>query len=115
MQSGLSVNITGDGEQTRDFISVKDVAGALQLAVTKIPHDIPWSVLNIGTGVPTSILKLRHEMVRFFPDADKAPIFLPTLSGDIRHSTACISAATEELEFSPRYSLQDGLAELFKY
>lgn len=115
MQKGLSVDINGDGEQTRDFIYVKDVAGALQSAVTKIPHDIPWSVLNIGTGVPTSILKLRREMVRFFPDADKAPVFLPTLSGDIRHSTACISAAAEELELSPRYSLQNGLAELFEY
>jgi UDP-glucose 4-epimerase len=107
--------MAGDGEQTRDFIYVKDAAAALQAAVTKIPDEIPWLVLNIGTGVPTSILELRREMVRFFPDADKAPVFLPTLSGDIRHSTACISAAAEKLEFSPRYSLQDGLAELFQY
>jgi UDP-glucose 4-epimerase len=112
MQSGQSVNITGDGEQTRDFIYVKDVATALQAAVVKVPYEIPWSVLNIGTGVPTSILKLRREMIRFFPDADKVPIFLPTASGDIQRSTACITAATELLGFSPRYSLQDGLTEL---
>ena len=112
MQKGLSVNITGDGEQTRDFIYVKDVAAALQAAVTKIPSEIPWLVLNIGTGVPTSILKLRREMIQFFPDADKVPIFLPIAPGDIRHSTACISAATEVMGFCPRYSLQDGLAEL---
>jgi UDP-glucose 4-epimerase len=114
MQNGLSVNVTGDGEQTRDFIYVKDAAAALQSAVTKIPNEIPWLVLNIGTGVPTSILGLRREMIRFFPDSDKVPIFLPTVSGDIRHSTACITAAAEVLEFSPRYSLQDGLAELFQ-
>jgi UDP-glucose 4-epimerase len=112
MQKGLSVNITGDGGQTRDFIYVKDVAAALQAAVTKIPREIPWLVLNIGTGVPTSILKLRREMIQFFPDADKVPIFLPIAPGDIRHSTACISAATEVMGFCPRYSLQDGLAEL---
>jgi nucleoside-diphosphate-sugar epimerase len=88
------------------------VAAALQAAVTKIPNEIPWLVLNIGTGVPTSILKLRREMIRFFPDADKVPIFLPTASGDIRRSTACITAETEALGFSPRYSLQDGLTEL---
>jgi len=114
MQNRLSVNIAGDGQQTRDFIYVKDVAAALQSAVTKIPDEIPWSVLNIGTGVPTSILELRREMIRFFPDADKVPIFLPTVSGDIRHSTACITAAAEVLGFSPRYSLEDGLAELFR-
>ncbi len=114
MQNGLSVNIAGDGEQTRDFIYVKDVAAALQSAVTKIPDETPWSVLNIGTGVPTSILELRREMIRFFADADKAPIFSPTVSGDIRHSTACITAAAEVLGFSPRYSLEDGLAQLFQ-
>ena len=114
MQNGMSVNITDDGEQTRDFIYVKDVAAALQSAVTKIPNETPWLVLNIGTGVPTSILELRRKMIRFFPDSDKVPIFLPTVSGDIQHSTACVTAAAEVLEFSPRYSLQDGLAELFQ-
>jgi UDP-glucose 4-epimerase len=112
MQNRLSVNITGDGEQTRDFIYVKDVAAALQAAVTKIPNETPWLVLNIGTGVPTSILKLHREMIRFFPDADKMPIFLPTVSGDIRHSTACTTAAAELLGSSPRYSLRDGLTEV---
>ena len=111
MQKGLSVNITGDGEQTRDFIYVKDVAAALQSAVTKIPNEIPWLVLNIGTEVPTSILKLRREMTRFFPNAERVPTFLPPVSGDIRYSTACTAAATEVLGFCPRYSLQDGLAE----
>jgi UDP-glucose 4-epimerase len=114
IQDGRSVNITGDGRQTRDFIYVKDVAAALHSAVRKIPNETPWLVLNIGTGVPTSILELRREMIHFFPDADKAPIFLPTVSGDIQHSTACVTAAAEVLEFSPRYSLQDGLAELFQ-
>ena len=112
MQKGLSVNITGDGEQTRDFIYVKDVAAALQAAVTRIPNEIRWLVLNIGTGVPTSILKLDREMTRFFFHADKVPTLLPCVLGDIRHSTACITAATEVLGFCPRYSLQDGLAEL---
>jgi len=111
MQKGLSVNITGDGEQTRDFIYVKDVAAALQSAVTKIPNETPWLVLNIGTEVPTSILKLRREMTRFFPNAERVPTFLPPVSGDIRYSTACTAAATEVLGFCPRYSLQDGLAE----
>ena len=112
MRKGLPVNITGDGEQTRDFIYVKDAATALRAAVTKIPKEIPWLALNIGTGVPTSLLKLRCELTRSFPDADRVPTFLPGVSGDIRHSTAYAAAATEVLGFTPRYSLQDGLAEL---
>src|SRR5207248_6883251 len=82
MQRGLPINITGDGEQTRDFIYVKDAATALRAAVTKIPKEIPWLVLNIGTGLPTSILKLRRELTRFFPDANQLPTFLPDVSGD---------------------------------
>jgi UDP-glucose 4-epimerase len=115
MQKGLPVTITGDGEQTRDFIYVKDVAAALQAAVTKIPDETPWLVLNIGTGVPTSILKLHRELSRFFPNADRVPTFLPRVSGDIRYSAACTAAATEVLGFCPRYSLQDGLSELVQY
>ena len=114
MEKRLPVNITGDGEQTRDFIYVKDVAAALQSAVTRIPNEIPWLVLNIGTGVPTSILKVRREMIQFFPGADKEPMSLPIAPGDIRHSAACITRATEVLGFSPRYSLKEGLAELFQ-
>jgi UDP-glucose 4-epimerase len=114
MLRGQSVNIAGDGEQTRDFIYVKDVAAALQAAVTKIPEETPWSVLNIGTGVPTSILKLDREMSRFFPNAGRVPTFLPRVPGDIRCSTACITAATEVLGFLPRYSLQDGLVEFLQ-
>ena len=112
MQRRLSVNITGDGQQTRDFIYVKDVAAALQAAVTKTPDETPWLVLNIGTGVPTSILKLHRELSRFFPNADRVPTFLPGVSGDIRYSTACTAAATEVLGFWPHYSLEDGLSEL---
>ena len=63
-------------------------------------------------GIPTSILKLRRELTRFFPDADRTPTFLPSVSGDIRHSTVYTAAATEVLGFRPRYALQDGLAEL---
>jgi UDP-glucose 4-epimerase len=112
MQNGVSVNITGDGEQTRDFIYVKDAAAALYAAVTKVSNDIPWLVLNIGTGVPISILQLRREMARLFPLADKPPTFLPSMEGDIRRSTAETAAAIETLGFCPRYSLQEGLAEL---
>jgi len=111
MQRGLSVHVTGDGQQTRDFIYVKDIAAALQAAVTKIPDEIPWIVLNIGTGVPTSILKLHREMSRFFPNAERVPTFLPRVPGDIRYSTACTAAATKMFGFCPRYSLQDGLSE----
>jgi UDP-glucose 4-epimerase len=114
MQKGLAVNMTGDGEQTRDFIYVKDAATALQTTVTNIPKEIPWLLLNIGTGVPTSILQLHREMTRFFPQANSVPVFLPGVSGDIRHSTANTVAASEAFGFCPRYSLRDGLAELVR-
>jgi nucleoside-diphosphate-sugar epimerase len=112
MQRAIYQLISEISEQTRDFIYVKDAAAALQAAVIKIPDEIPWLVLNIGAGVPTSILKLHREMRRFFPNANRMPTFLPPVSGDIRYSTACTAAATEVLGFCPRYSLQDGLSEL---
>lgn len=111
LQDGRPVNITGDGEQTRDFIYVKDAAAALLAAVTHLNGEMPWLMFNIGTGAATSILDLRREISRFFPDKNCATTFLPAVPGDIRHSAASIRAAAETLNFVPRYTLQEGLAE----
>ena len=53
--------IFGDGSQTRDFISVEDVAKANLLAMQ---NDIDFAFLNIGTGIKTSIRELADLMIR---------------------------------------------------
>jgi nucleoside-diphosphate-sugar epimerase len=99
----------GDGEQTRDFVSVRDVARANVLAATK--PDIASGVANICTGKPTSLIQLAEILGRKFPKTP-APKFAAARPGDVRHSLGSPRRAQEELGFVAQCSLQEGLAEL---
>lgn len=98
--------IFGTGEQTRDFIYVKDIVEANVLAVSKGDNNI----FNIGTGVATSINELFNSM-KEIAGAKVEPVYKEARKGDILHSYFDISKAKEMLGWSPKYSLKDGLKE----
>lgn len=98
--------IFGDGEQTRDFVYVKNVVSANLLA-----GEAPLSdavVFNVGTGVGTSVNQLA-EGVRRLMGAAQGAIHGPERFGDIRHSRADIGAIRASLGYEVLTSLEDGL------
>jgi dTDP-L-rhamnose 4-epimerase len=100
-----------DGMQTRDFVSVHDVVSALLLSGTR--NGLPSQAINVGSGVPTPVLKVAEEVIRLSKQ-DVAPLILNThRSVDIRHSFADISRARSVLGYAPKVSLEEGLSELF--
>jgi len=106
----VSIDIYGDGKQTRDFIYVKDVVSALLLAEEK---GEAGEVYNVGTGKETSILELisvLEEIVGQVPPLR----FLPPRPGDIKRSVADISKISS-LGFSPRSSIEEGLRRLWNW
>ncbi len=98
-----------DGEQTRDFIHVKDlVRGKLLLLDSP---EAKFEIFNIGTGQPTSILQLASTLIKlsgksFFPN-----IVHKFRNGDIRHCFADVSKI-EKLGFKSEISLKKGLEDL---
>jgi UDP-glucose 4-epimerase len=100
--------IYGDGEQTRDFIYVKDVVKANMLAMEK-----GKGVYNIASGKSVSINELAHLICRL-AGKELNPIYEEEREGDIKHSAADISRA-REIGFKPSYSLEGGLAETIEY
>jgi len=71
MLDGLAPTIFGDGEQVRDYIYVSDVVDAVMLAVRAGDGEI----MNIGTGVPTSvnrIFEVLQELIGFDGPAEYA-------------------------------------------
>lgn len=78
--------IYGDGEQTRDFIFVKDVVKA-NINAAKSDYN---GVVNVASGQKLSINNL-FEIVRKTLNSDITPIYLPNRQGDIKHSLADIS------------------------
>ena len=109
LQAGSAPTIFGDGEQTRDFISVHDVARANVLAATA--PDLASGIANVCTGRATSLNQLAATLRRILPDAPAA-LHAPARGGDIRHSLGQPQQAREDFGFSAEVSLEDGLREL---
>jgi UDP-glucose 4-epimerase len=104
--------INGDGEQTRDFVSVEDVARMNLLAVTADAQ----GVLNVGTGAETSVNTLAAHLARAI--GYRKPIqHGPAAPGEQRRSSVDVRAARERLGWEPLIRLDEGLgrtAEWFR-
>ncbi len=106
LSTGKTLEVQGDGEQTRDFIYVSDVADAnLKAASTK---DASGQVFNIATGKPTSINQLA-ELLGKITGLNVAHKNLPSRQGDIRFSYAETKKAENILGFKAKVSFQEGL------
>ncbi|MDP2302758.1 MAG: SDR family oxidoreductase [Ignavibacteria bacterium] len=103
--------IYGDGEQTRDFVYVKDVVQANILAAT---NDSLSGVFNVGNGYSISINKL-VEMVLSLTESTSKIIYKEERAGDIKHSLASIDDTKMNLKFSPQFDLLKGLEETINY
>jgi len=101
--------IFGDGIQTRDFISVEDIAKANLLSMES---SIDFSFLNIGTGISTSIKKLAEIMIEL--SGKKLEINYDDLPlGDVKDSLADVSLAKKLINWSYETSLKNGLEKFF--
>lgn len=102
-----------DGEQSRDFVNVKDIVRANLLALETDGGD--YNSFNIGTGRATSIKRI-SELLAEGLGKDIAPIIVGKYrEGDIRHCVADISKARKMLGYEPKVTLEEGLAELLKW
>jgi UDP-glucose 4-epimerase len=101
-----TIGIHGDGGQTRDFIHVADIVGALAYAGAS---DDMSGTYNVGYGRSQSILALAQEIIRL-TGSKSAIEHLPPRAGDVRHSLA----STERIltaGWKPKSSVSAGLAE----
>lgn len=110
IQKNESPVIYGSGEQTRDFVYVKDVVAANLLAMEK--SKIGSEVFNIGTGTATSLNSLTTLLNRLLgknvkPGYIKMPVknYIDTQLGDI-------SKISEKLGFKPKYNLEAGIKDM---
>lgn len=102
--------IYGDGQQTRDFIHVCDVAEAIKLSMEK---PLENETINIATGKPATIKELAELTIKH-ANPNLKPTFAKPRSGDIKHSYADTSKAKRLLGFNPKINLEQGLMELLK-
>ncbi|MCR8844168.1 GDP-mannose 4,6-dehydratase [Paenibacillus sp. SC116] len=101
--------IYGDGNQTRDFVHVEDVARSNVLALTSEGS----MTVNISTGEPTSVIELYRQLQAHTGVDD--PIYLEPRTGDIEHSYLDNAKARNRLGWEPTIDLQAGLARTLAY
>jgi nucleoside-diphosphate-sugar epimerase len=104
--------IYGDGEQTRDFVNVKDVVEANMLALSK--RNVAGEVFNISTNEATTINTLARSLQKLMGKTNLEPVYAEPRVGDIRNSYADISKAKKNLKYTPKVQLEMGLNELIK-
>jgi UDP-glucose 4-epimerase len=107
MLEGSLITIFGDGEQTRDFINVRDVAMANYKAALATGV---WGAFNIGSGTRVTVNRLVELMGHAGGLAPRVQHGQPR-AGDVRHSLADVTAATNAFGFRPTVGLSEGLWE----
>ena len=103
--SGQPCTIYGDGEQTRDFVYVGDVAEAFLAAAERADGQL----LNIGTGIETSVNHLYDSMAAA-TGGPVEPVRGSERLGELKRSALSSARATTELGWCSTTSLEEGLS-----
>lgn len=111
VMAGKPPVIFGDGEQSRDFAFVKDVAEANVTAA----ESRATGIFNIGSAVKVTVNQLVEIIIRLTGNGTIKPLYKDIRPGDILHSLADISRARKAFGYRPKYSLADGLKEVISY
>jgi len=108
-QTGSPITVYGDGEQTRDFISVRDVARANGEALTQA--HVVADRYNVCTGCGVSLNQALAIYRELFPNAPPVE-YAAARIGDIRHSRGDPEKLRKMLEFGAQVPFEQGLREL---
>ncbi|EFQ24212.1 NAD-dependent epimerase/dehydratase [Aminomonas paucivorans DSM 12260] len=103
---GEPITVFGDGEQTRDFVHVRDVVQANVKAA--LSREVSGA-FNIASGTRITL----NDLVDLLRETGLSPKVLsgPPRPGDVRHSLADLRQARTLLGFEPRVDLREGLKE----
>ncbi len=106
----LPLTIYGDGEQTRDFIFVKDIVAANVHLAT---NSDSTGVFNVAYGGRITINDLAQQIIELTESKSEIK-YAPERAGDVKHSTACIDAL-RKTGFTPTSSFSEGMAQTIEF
>ena len=104
------VIIYGDGQQSRDFTYVDDIAKGTILAL----KPVGYTVVNLGSDKPASLMTVLHMIERIL--GKRAQIeFRPAHPADMNATWADITRAPEVLQWNPTVTLEDGIMKFVEW
>src|ERR1700677_2979379 len=108
IRQGKVISLFEDGQESRDFVHVSDVSEAMALGLESDGGD--GLTMNVGSGRQVSVHTIARSLQRQFTESSTLVVSGQYRLGDIRHNFADISAIGQALGFSPRVSLEEGIA-----
>lgn len=113
IRQSLPISLFEDGEESRDFVHVSDVAEAVALAVQS--DSASGETLNVGSGNPTSVREVAEILKKQFNDFSQTSISAQYRLGDIRHCYADLSRISAVLGFVPKIDVSEGLDRFVRW
>jgi nucleoside-diphosphate-sugar epimerase len=104
--------IFGDGEQSRDFTYVEDVA-ALNLKAGRA-RNVSGNIYNAGNGGRIT-LNQAWALLQSIEGVELPANYGPARVGDVRHSQADITAAVRDLGHAPQFSFEEGMRRTLEW
>lgn len=113
--NGKPIDIYGDGSMERDFTYVTDVVEGIWNAAKTI-YKFGYKIWNIGNSSPIRISDLVDKIVNVVC-VDELPSvrYLPVPEGDVERTCANITLASYDLGYCPKYSIEKGILEEWKW
>ncbi len=103
-------SIFGDGEQTRDYVSVDDVVRANIAAVDKLKKEQEY---NVGTGKETSVNEIVKTMEKIF-NKKITPIYEKERQGEVKRIYLNIKRLQNEINFKPE-DIETGMRKVYEW
>ena len=101
-----------DGQILRDFVYIDDVVEALFAAIGTPAS--PSRCVDIGSGIPTTIHDLAQQLATIC-GAPEPVVVAKFRDGDVRAAQCDITTATGELDWLPKWSLEEGTRSLLEW
>ncbi|MBI2061504.1 MAG: NAD-dependent epimerase/dehydratase family protein [Nitrospirae bacterium] len=102
-----------DGLQSRDFVSVKDIARANLMAMES--DEANFEAINIGTGRPTSVAEVARLLAHALGKPIEPEVLNSFRQGDIRHCYADIGKARTLLGYEPSVRVEEWIPRLIEW
>jgi len=103
-----TIEIYEDGLESRDFVYIDDVVEATVRSVNYASKFV--GALNVGSGRSTNVMTVAQEIKAYFASSSAIKVTGAFRIGDIRHNIADVSKLEQVLDFVPRVTFKQGLA-----
>jgi nucleoside-diphosphate-sugar epimerase len=114
MLKGEQPTIFGDGKQSRDFTYVENVVSANLLACSAPAKEVAGRVFNIATGSRFDLnetFRLLKKLTGYSGEVN----YGPERAGDVKHSLADLSLATNHVGYRPSVDFEEGLRRTIEW